>query len=257
MPRSSQTASRQRACAVIELRQALVFAAGLGTRLRPLTETCPKPLVEIAGKPMLGWIADALEKAGVQRLVINTHWLPEQIEAYAQAHLKARFEVFLSHEPEILGTGGGLYQARQWLSEDFFIVNADILTSLDFRKFGQAHLAHGSDVSLGVNRLEAASSLLVDDEAQVVGLSRGREERIEIAPVGQPQLYNFTGIHAVKRSFLDRLSEPVESNLIEEYLKHLPAGLEVRAADLTGHFWSDIGTPAELERARAEWPRAF
>ncbi|MDT8448201.1 MAG: sugar phosphate nucleotidyltransferase [bacterium] len=236
-----------------KLRQAMVFCAGLGTRLRPLSLKTPKPLVEIGGQPMLAWIAQSLQQAGVERLVLNTHWLPEQVETYAQTHLAPHFELFISREPHILGTGGGLYQARQWLDQDFFLVNADILTDLDFARFGAQHLAHETEVSLAVNQRPAASSLLVDEEAQVVGLRRASGDLVTGDPVGQIGAYNFTGIHALSPYFLSRLKEPVASNLIEEYLKHLAEGLEVRAADISAQYWSDVGTPEELDLARQEW----
>ena len=216
------------------MKTAMVYAAGLGTRLRPLTETTPKPLVEICGKPMLGWIAQSLKKAGVERLVLNTHWLPEQIEAYAKSVLAKDFEVFLSFEPQILGTGGGLYQAREWLQGDFFLVNADILTNLDFKKFGQQHEAHGAWIMM-------------------VGLERAGVRQEVVEPEGRVSAWNFCGIHAIGDGFLDSLEEPVCFSIIDEYLKALSQGLEIRGINIDPARWSDIGSPGELEAARANW----
>lgn len=235
------------------MKTAMVFAAGLGTRLRPLTETTPKPLVEISGKPMLGWIAQSLKKAGVERLVLNSHWLPEQIEAYAKTVLSKDFEVFLSFEPQILGTGGGLYQARKWLTGDFFLVNADVLTNLDFKKFGQQHEAHGAWISLAVNDRPAPSRLLLDEEGMMVGLERGGVRQEVVEPEGQVSAWNFCGIHAIGEGFLDSLQEPVSFSIIDEYLKALSQGLEIRGLNIDPAQWSDIGSPGELEAARASW----
>lgn len=104
---------------------AMVLAAGLGTRMRPLTLTKPKPLLEVGGRTMLDHALDKLVNIGIQRVVVNTFYLPEQIEA----HLNARedVEVVISRESELLDTGGGIKNAREWLGDrPFFALNADL-----------------------------------------------------------------------------------------------------------------------------------
>ena len=231
----------------------MIFAAGLGTRLRPLTQTTPKPLVPVAGKPMLAHLADQLETAGIKRLVLNTHWLPEQIAAFAKAQLSHRFEVFLSHEPQILGTGGGLWAARKWLEQDFLLINADVLPNLDFKRFIKRHQAHGAWVSVAVNEREASSSLLLDEVGLMVGIQRQGQNQVLIEPEGEVSAWNFCGIHAISEGFLDTLDEGVQFSIIDEYLKRLPQGLEVQGIDIDPAYWSDIGTPAELEKANQAW----
>jgi N-acetyl-alpha-D-muramate 1-phosphate uridylyltransferase len=107
---------------------AMVMAAGLGTRMRPLTEHKPKPLVEVAGKPLLGHALDALRKAGVGKAVVNVHYLPEQVEAYLATHA-TDLEIHISDErAQLMETGGGLVQARALLGEQpFFCVNSDAI----------------------------------------------------------------------------------------------------------------------------------
>lgn len=104
----------------------MVLAAGLGTRLRPVTETCPKPLLEVAGKALLDHALDRLAEAGVENAVVNTHHLADRIERHLAGRTRPRIR--LSHEPEILDTGGGIAQALPLLGPDpFYVVNAKIV----------------------------------------------------------------------------------------------------------------------------------
>ena len=104
---------------------AMVLAAGLGTRLRPITQTLPKPLVEIAGRTLLDRAIDRLVAVGVERVVVNLHYLPDLIER--QLGKRRDLEIRLSHEPELLETGGGIKQALPLLDDQFYVVNADVL----------------------------------------------------------------------------------------------------------------------------------
>jgi len=232
---------------------AMIFAAGLGTRLRPLTNKTPKPLIEVAGLPMLGHLAASLKQAGVTRLVLNSHWLADQIEDYAHQVLSQEFEVFVSKEPQILGTGGGLQQAKRWLEGDILLINADVLTDLDFTRFLHQHQAHGAEVSLAVNRAPATSNLLIDTEGLVVGVERSGKPELSAEPVGEVETYNFCGIHVVNQTFWSRLGLEVNFSIIDEYLGQLTDGLEVQGIDIGDAYWSDVGTLETLEQARTDW----
>jgi len=230
--------------------QAMIFAAGLGTRLRPLTEKIPKALVEVNGRPMLEWAARALRDAGVTRLVINTHYKSDQIEQFCFERLSG-FDWYISNEPQILGTGGGLKQAARWLDEDFFLVNADILTDMDYRWFAGCHQDSGAEVTLAVNQAEADSRLLVDQHQRMVGLRRPNGDRVACLPQGSAGPRNFCGLHVISQKFVKRLGDSVEFSIIEEYMKHLESGLHIHCQDLPAdQLWTDIGTHADLEKAR-------
>src|SRR3989339_1786704 len=112
--------------------KAMLFAAGFGTRLRPLTLTQPKPLLPVGGRPLLDWVLGHLARFGVEEAVLNAHHLAEQIQAYAAQYPAMRLQV-LVETPQILGTGGGLWNARQALAGASLILvcNGDILTDLD------------------------------------------------------------------------------------------------------------------------------
>ncbi len=111
---------------MVRIETAMVFAAGFGTRMRPLTLTIPKPLVKVGGKALLDYRLDALVRVGVKRAVVNTHYLPEQIHQ----HLENRrdIEIIISYEEEILETGGGMVRARKHLGDDpIFVMNSDVI----------------------------------------------------------------------------------------------------------------------------------
>lgn len=108
----------------VRIHRAMVLAAGLGLRMRPITLTTPKPLVEVAGRTMLDRALDHLARAGIEDMVVNTHWLAERVKE----HLAGWPEVRLSHEPDLLETGGGVAKALPLLGHDpFFVANSDII----------------------------------------------------------------------------------------------------------------------------------
>lgn len=107
--------------------KAMLLAAGLGTRLQPLSNLLPKPMVPVANRPLIGWAIEPLLRAGVRDIIINLHYLPEPIERYVTTSFDANFR-FSLELPEVLGSGGGVRNVRAWLSEnDFFLANADTL----------------------------------------------------------------------------------------------------------------------------------
>ena len=126
------------------MKTAMILAAGRGERLRPYTDTCPKPLLEVGGKPLIFYHLEALARAGISRVVINLSWLGEQVEAALGDGGDFGLEVVYSREPEALETGGGIAQALELLGEQFIVVNGDIFTDYAFEKLftreAEAHL---------------------------------------------------------------------------------------------------------------------
>ena len=132
----------------------MIFAAGLGTRLRPLTNDRPKALVEVAGKPMLQRVIERLKAAGVDEVVINIHYFGDKVTEFLEQNDNFGLTVHISDErqwsDEPLETGGGILKARQWLEGEtpFIVHNADILTDLDLSAFYRNHCEHAALVSL-------------------------------------------------------------------------------------------------------------
>ena len=156
---------------VSEITQAFVLAAGLGTRLRPLTEELPKPLIPIFQKPLVTFALDHLIGVGINNFVMNTHRHPELFQNFFSAREYSGFPVTLVHEPELLETGGGIKNAESHLStEPFLTYSGDILTNIDLQPLIDEHFRRGNDVTLALRHTGLASAVALRDE-RVVDIS--------------------------------------------------------------------------------------
>ena len=164
---------------------AFVLGAGLGTRLRPLTDDLPKPLVPIIQKPLLTFALDQLAAAGVQRFVINTHHLPEAFEKlFASGNYRGR-PVQLSHEPILLETGGGIKNAEALIRHAPFVVySGDVLTDLPLAPLFEEHLARGNHVTLALRETGLAAQVAFrDGEVLDIGSRLGHPGHLDYANV--------------------------------------------------------------------------
>jgi NDP-sugar pyrophosphorylase family protein len=239
---------------------ALILAAGLGTRLRPLTDHTPKALLPVGGVPMIERVARTLIAAGVDRLVINTSHLAEMIERYVRERDGFGIDVRFSREdPGPLETGGALLAARAHLrgSTPFLIHNADVLTDLPLPAMLAAHAAAGDPLAvLAVSGRESSRRLLFDD----VGLlgrsdeAKGLDLRVREAR-GAVRALAFSGIHAVSPRMLDLIEERGAFSILEPYLRLAAAGETILPFVADGYRWIDIGRPEQLRAARALFDR--
>ncbi|MCP4805879.1 MAG: NDP-sugar synthase [Proteobacteria bacterium] len=221
------------------MRRGFLLAAGFGTRLRPLTNHRPKPLTPVCGIPMLDHAAALLQRAGIESAVVNAHWLPEQIEAWADAH---PMDLFVSVEqPDILGTGGGLRKALAELADPFVVVNGDILSDVDV--LGLLEAAGGEALAaMALRRLDPDQTygqVKADSTGTVCDLVR----LAYTGPVGElvPGTH-FTGVHALRHELVRRLPAEGESCIVRQaYVSAVPER-RVRALTHDGT-WFDVGTP--------------
>lgn len=234
----------------------MLLAAGLGTRLRPLTDTVPKALVEIDGEPILRHVAIRLMEAGADRLIVNTHHLSHRIERYLRDQAGLGVEVRISHEPEVpLETGGGLLYARTHFRADapFFLHNADILTDADLRALYLQHLDSDPLATVAVMERASRRYLLFDDLGLLGRVDEGKGLRILARePVGEPVPLGFAGIHVISPEIFDLFEETGAFSILEPYLRLVRSGHRVLPFRIDGARWLDIGRPEHLERARAE-----
>jgi MurNAc alpha-1-phosphate uridylyltransferase len=228
-------------------RRAMVLAAGLGLRMRPITNDRPKPLIEIAGRTMLDRALDRLEAFGIERSIVNSHYLADQIEAHLAARALPATEI--SHEKKLLDTGGGIVNALGRLGTDpIFAVNADIIW-LDGRTPALDRLAAAwSDADMDALLLVHGTAKAFgyrgrgDYTVDEVGRMKRREER-DVAP------YVFTGIQILHpRLLADAPSGPFSLNVLYDRAER--AG-RLRAIIHDGE-WFHIGTPAALAESEAE-----
>ena len=256
----SPTTSRAGSDAV----DAMIFAAGEGRRLRPLTDETPKALIEVAGRPMLERVARALVAAGADRLIVNAHHHADRVDAWLRES-DLGVERVLSREDadsdRPLETGGGLALAAHLFRRDapFFLHNVDILSDLDLAGVYAAHVAgeaeDGRLATLVVTERPTSRPLLVDDEGVCgrVNLSEGWEvvgRHPRQTRAGPPRRVGFSGVHVVSPRIFERLKERGTFSIIDTYLRLVGEGETIAIHDASGAEWHDIGTSERLEAAR-------
>ena len=240
--------------------KALIFAAGLGTRLRPITDTMPKALVPVAGVPMLGRVLGKLRDAGIDSFVVNVHHFAEQIEKYL-ADNDFGVQIAVSREPDgPLETGGGIKRAAPLLGPGRFLVhNVDILSDLDVRRF----LEQDDPDSLATLLLLDAPAdryLLFDEEMRLRGWTNVRTGEVKSPYLpdfdpAQYRRYSFCGIHIVSDAVFGKMAAwPDKFSIIDFYLSECAAGT-IRGVVAQDLHLIDIGSPeklAEADRAARE-----
>lgn len=231
-----------------------VFAAGFGTRLRPLTDRVPKALVEVGGRPLLEHVLRRCRAAGATRIVVNVAHLGDQVEAWLRAH-DLGVPVAVSREPDgPLETGGGLRRAAPLLPPDepVLLHNADVLTNVDLAALLAAHRASGAWATLAVAP-PASDRTLTFDEAGLAGYALGSVERLVRATVGATARFDFCGVHAVAPQLVRRTAaEPAERfSIMDLYLRLAREGVPIRPFGGDGHRCLDVGTPERLVEAEA------
>lgn len=219
---------------------AVILAAGFGTRLRPLSYRVPKPLFPILNRPLLGLILSKLEAAGFKRIALNAHHLAADIKLYIETQVQCNLEIFLSYEPEILGTAGGLRNLAEFLGEaPFLVINGDILTDLNF---AEVYHLHQSD---------ALATLVLHDYPRFnhVWLREdGHLAAFGIPPAGPvpstPPMA-FTGIQIVSPRVFNLIPPKKFVSIIDTYRQAIAAGETVAGSVQKRFFWKDIGTPQD------------
>ena len=232
----------------------MILAAGLGTRLRPLTDATPKALITVGGTPMLEHVARRLIAAGVDRLVINAHHHADQVVRFVDEHNGFGVDARISREPDRpLETGGGLLHAREHfrLDRPVLLHNVDVLCRADLRAMTARHVETDALATLAVQRRPASRFLRFDDD----GLQARVDERdgsVDTArPVhGRVRDRAFAGIHVIAPRFFDLVTEDGYFSIIEPYLRLAGAGHRIVPHDITGALWLEVGDPDRLERAR-------
>jgi NDP-sugar pyrophosphorylase family protein len=231
----------------------MVFAAGVGSRLRPLTDHLPKALIEVGGRPMLELVLDRLIRFGVDSAVVNVHHEPEQVEAWLREG-RPGIAIAVSREPELLDTGGGLKKAAPFLagSESFFIHNADVLSAIDLGALYAQHVDGGALATLAVQPRPAGRALLFDRSGRLAGWEEAPGGRREWAGAPSPDVerLGFCGIHAASPALLTRLTESGVFPIVSAYLRLAREGADIRAFRADGVFWTDVGTAEKLEAVR-------
>ena len=227
--------------------KAFLLAAGVGSRLRPITDTVPKCMVAIDGRPLLDIWLDAFDRAGVDEVVVNLHHLPDVV----RNHIAARTgppAVRMFFEPELLGSAGTLIANREWVDgeELFLACHADNLTDFDLRSLVQDHREHDAAATLTVFHSErpwAGGVVEIDAAGRVVGFVE--------KPANPVSDLTNAGMYAFHPSVLDEIDGVPPKDIGFDLLPRLVG--RARAVLVDGYF-RDIGTADAYRRAREEWP---
>jgi NDP-sugar pyrophosphorylase family protein len=217
--------------------KAAILAAGLGTRLRPLTHQCPKALMPVLNQPLLSVLLAQLKAAGCTEAAVNTHHLAAHVEEFLACRGPWGFDVAISHESDILGTGGGLRGLGALLGQGTFLaINADILTDLDLAAI---HRLHQEEVlvTLVLHNRPPYNNVWIDETGKVVSLGEPPPR-----PFRPPLAY--TGVQVVSPQMLKFLAGTGYCDLLAVWREAIAGGEVIASILATGHFWQDLGTPA-------------
>ena len=212
--------------------KAMVLAAGLGTRLRPLTSIIPKALVPVGNRPVIDTVIAYIKGQGVNEIVVNAHHHHRLLVKHLDGGRPFGITIDVRVEPEILGTGGGIKNTEDfWGTEPFFVINTDILTDIDLDRAFQAHRKSGCIATLILHNQEPFNQIRID----------GRSKITDIAAMSQPGGLAFTGIHIIDPELLGYIEAGVFSNIIDCYRGLIRSGIRINAHVTSGHYWRDVG----------------
>jgi mannose-1-phosphate guanylyltransferase len=240
--------------------KAMVLAAGLGTRLRPLTNDRPKALVELAGRTLLEITLTRLRGFGVREVIVNVHHFAEQIVAYLNTNEKFGMRIEVSREEVLLDTGGGLKKAAWFFLEDanrldepFILHNVDVVSTIDLKRMVEFHAEREALATLAVRERETSRYLLFDEKLQLCGRRAGRDQEPEIIPPSvNLQPLAFSGIHVISPRLLPMITEEGFFSIVPRYLRFAAQGEKIMAFRADEYYWRDLGRPGDLAQAAVD-----
>jgi mannose-1-phosphate guanylyltransferase len=241
--------------------KAMVLAAGLGTRLRPLTDDRPKALVEVGGRTQLELTLTRLREFGVREVIVNVHHFAHMVVEYLAAKQNFDMRIEVSREDVLLDTGGGLKQAAWFFldgsrDEPFLLHNVDVLSDIDLAAMVRFHREQQALATLAVQVRKSSRYLLFDERLQLCGRRFEREDRTEMArPSADLQALAFCGIHVISPRLLEMITEDGTFSIIETYLRLAGQDERIVAFRADESYWRDLGTVESLEQAQADLQR--
>jgi len=240
--------------------KAMILAAGLGSRLRPLTNDRPKALVEVAGKSLLEITLRRLSEFGIREVIVNVHHFADMVVDYLKQHDSFGMRVEISHEDGLLDTGGGLKKAAWFFQggeEPFVLHNVDVISTIDLQRMVEFHQQSNPLATLAVQDRQTSRYLLFDPQDRLCGRRTG--------PDGKPELVTnaletkglaFSGVHVISSRLLGLMTEEGVFSIIKTYLRLAAEGESICAFRADEYDWRDLGKPENVEQAAKDLGRA-
>ena len=256
--------------------KAMILAAGLGTRLRPLTDNRPKALVELSGRTLLEITLSRLRAFAVTEVIVNVHHFADRVIDYLKSNNNSGMRIEISREDILLDTGGGLKKAAWFFLEDsarpdsksgdssrgdskqfdepFLLHNVDVISNIDLRRMLQFHKENRALATLAVQSRETSRPLLFDEHFQLRGRRIDNKNTVissEARNLSSIPLHAlaFSGIHIISPRLLPMLTEEGAFSIIHSYLRLASQGEKILAFRADQYYWRDLGRPADLAQA--------
>ena len=237
--------------------RAMILAAGLGTRLRPLTDDRPKALVEVGGRTLLEITLSRLRSCGVHDVIINVHYLGEMVVEYLKANGNFGMHIEVSREDVLLDTGGGLKKASRFFlgnfstfEEPFILHNVDVISTIDLRQMVASHTQTHALATLAMQERETSRYLLFDEKLQLCGRRSGGDQKSEmVRPSGAAKALAFCGVHVISPRIFRMMTEEGVFSIITPYLRLAAGGEKICAFRADEYYWRDLGRPEHVLQA--------
>lgn len=231
--------------------KAMIFAAGLGTRLKPFTDNHPKALAVVNEKPLLQRNIEYLKSFGIEEIVINVHHFADQIIEFLEENNYFGIEITISDETDqVLETGGGLVKAKANFEEDFLVMNVDILTDLNLADFIKAHQENKALVTLAVSDRNSSRKLFFNKQNELKGWRnlKTKEEIKAIDSLDNCKDLAFSGIHVISPSLFDKITEKGKFSIMKVYMDLMQTE-SIIGFDHSGGILIDVGRPESVTEA--------
>ncbi len=238
--------------------RAMILAAGLGTRLRPLTDDRPKALVEVAGKTLLEITLLRLASFGIREVIVNVHHFADMVVEYLRQNENFGMRIEISREDILLDTGGGLKKAGWFFLEDenqgqaFILHNVDVISSIDVGRMVQVHRDTGALATLAVQQRETSRYLLFDDQGRLCGRRTGDHAPELVRTVDEAQAFAFSGVHVISPRLVPMITEEGVFSIIETYLRLAGKGESIAVFRADQYYWRDAGKPENASAAEQD-----
>ncbi|HKS72024.1 MAG TPA: nucleotidyltransferase family protein [Terriglobales bacterium] len=241
--------------------KAMVLAAGLGTRLRPLTNDRPKALVEVGGRTLLEITLARLRSFGIEDVIVNVHHFAERMLEYLEANQNFGMRIAVSREAQLLDTGGGLKKAAYFFAdseEPFLLHNVDVISTIDFSRMVKHQKERNALATLAVQDRKTSRYLLFDQHLQLCGRRSGSDGAPEL--VRQADHYEalaFSGVHVISPRIFSWMIESGSFSIVNTYLRLAGEGERIGGFRADDYYWRDLGKPENIAQAEADVRRGL